>query len=122
MRILLADDIPEVRSALRLLLEQEPELQVVGFTHDLQGLLEQMGSCQFEVVLLDWEFSSVRAVHLLRVIRYLCPGTRVVALSGRLEARGESLAAGVDAFTSKGYPPTTLLSILHAWEEESIQG
>ncbi len=118
MRILLADDNPEVRSALRLLLEHEEGLQIVGEAHDVRSMLEQLSSRPFDVVLLDWELPTVRSLHLLRVMRYLRPDVRVVALSGRLNARGESLSAGADAFVSKGDPPTALLSVLRDWVKE----
>jgi DNA-binding NarL/FixJ family response regulator len=41
MRVLLADDRRAVRSALRLLLEQEPGVQVVGEAADATGLLNE---------------------------------------------------------------------------------
>jgi DNA-binding NarL/FixJ family response regulator len=41
MRVLLADDRRAVRSALRLLLEQEPGVKVVGEAADATGLLNE---------------------------------------------------------------------------------
>ena len=42
MRILLADDEPNVRSALRLLLEQEAGLTVVAEAENSKGLVSQL--------------------------------------------------------------------------------
>ena len=127
MRILLADDQTKVRSALRLLLEQEPGLSVVGEAAEAEGLLTQVQRTQPDLVLLDWELPGLRAAdpsapstgpwsfvpgtegsgassgqRLLSALRSVgCP-LRVIALSGHVEAREEALAAGADAFVSKG--------------------
>ena len=126
MRILLADDQPRVCSALRLLLEQEPGLEVVGEAAESEALLTQVEALHPDLVLLDWELpdengvgSMMRetpgsGVHLSALLRQRYPDLRVVALSGRHEARRAAQDAGVDAFVSKGDPPERLLEALHA--------
>ena len=110
MRVVLADDQSRVRSALRLLLEQQPELEVVGEAAQAEGLLVQVKALCPDLVLLDWELPGLQTVSLLPALRDLCPHLRVVALSGRPEARQAALDAGVDAFVSKGNPPEQLLA------------
>lgn len=114
MRVLLADDQPEVRSALRLLLEQEPELSIVGEAAETEDLLARAGSGQLDLVLLDWELPGPREGDLLVRLRAIYPGVRVVALSGRPESRRAALSAGADAFVSKGDPPERLLAAVQA--------
>lgn len=114
MRILLADDQPYVRSALALLLEHEPDLQVVGEAADADELFYQIKKTRPDLILLDWELPGLPAIDLLRAIRLNAPGLVVIALSGRPEAYQTALIAGVDDFVSKGYPPEQLLSLLHA--------
>jgi len=126
MRILLADDQPRVCSALRLLLEQEPELEVVGEAAEGETLLAQVASLHPDLVLLDWELPDAGGAGAMRsgepgsgarlsaLLRQLYPGLWVVALSGRHEARRDAQAAGVDAFVSKGDPPERLLEALRA--------
>jgi DNA-binding NarL/FixJ family response regulator len=55
MRILLADDQPKVRFALRVLLERQPGLKVVGEAADADDLLAQMETACPDLVLLAWE-------------------------------------------------------------------
>ena len=112
MRILLADDQPKIRFALRLLLEREPELDVVGEAAGAETLLAQLEATQPDVVLLDWELPGLSAIGGLPALRAVCPQLRVIALSGRLEARQAALAAGAEAFVSKGSPPDRLLAAL----------
>jgi DNA-binding NarL/FixJ family response regulator len=119
MRILLADDQAQVLSALRLLLEQETELDVIGETGRAQDLLVQAEIAQPDLVLLDWELPGSLAADLLSALRARCVQVKVVALSGRPEARLEALAAGIDAFVSKGDPPEYLLTAVHTFAEEN---
>jgi DNA-binding NarL/FixJ family response regulator len=122
MRILLADDRPQVRSALRFLLEHEPGLAVVGEARDAGDLLAKVRLCRPEVVLLDWELPEPQASGptprsrspLLSSLRLASPQLSVVALSGRPESSRLALDSGADAFVSKGDPPERLLEVLHA--------
>ena len=119
MRVFLADDQLKVRSALRLLLEQEPGLCVVGEATEAEELLTQIKATRPDLMLLDWELPGLALAnsvgpgkHLLSVLHVSYPNLRIIALSGQLEARRAALAAGADAFVSKGDPPERLLAIL----------
>lgn len=119
MKIILADDQPEVRSALRLLLEQCTGLIPVSEASDADGLLDQARRLHPDLILLDWELpggvstsDNPPQAGLLADLRRLAPQVKVVALSGRPEARAQALDAQVYAFVSKGEPPEQLLEIL----------
>ncbi|MHB1415734.1 MAG: response regulator [Chloroflexota bacterium] len=121
MRILLADDRPEIRSALRLLLEQDPDVTVAGEAAAVEDLLVELERHNPDLLLLDWELPGLEAGEeragddgrLLAHLSERCPELRVVALSGRPEAQEASLAAGASAFVSKCDPPERLLAVLH---------
>lgn len=112
MKILLADDNPEVRSALRLLLEQEPMPGIVMEVADAYGLITQLRKDCPLVILLDWELPGLHKIEFLRMVRSSCPETKIIALSSKFEARQQALAAQVDAFVSKAEPPEQILSTL----------
>jgi DNA-binding NarL/FixJ family response regulator len=111
MRILLADDQAKVRSALRLLLEQEEDIEVLGEAVDATGLLDWVKVASPDLLLLDWELPGL-GPGLLAALRELCPSLDVIALSGRPESRQAALSAGADAFVSKGDPPEKLLAAI----------
>jgi CheY-like chemotaxis protein len=71
MRVLLADDQSKVRSALRLLLEQQFDLNVLGEAVDAQGLRDWVSAVCPDVVLLDWELPGLGANGLLPTLRQL---------------------------------------------------
>lgn len=121
MRILLADDQKKVRSALRLLLEQQPDLEILGEAVDTTGLLDWVKAAHPDLVLLDWELPGLPAVALLPLLHFYQPGLRVVALSGRPEARPAALEAGANAFVSKGDPPEVLVAAVDACRRENTE-
>jgi len=118
MHILLADDESKVRSALRLLLEQHPGLSVVGEAADAGELWGQVQATCPDLLLLDWELPGQQPAELVPAVRRCCPRVSVIALSGRPEARQAALAAGADAFVSKGDPPDRLLAALDSYRRQ----
>jgi DNA-binding NarL/FixJ family response regulator len=115
MRVLLADDQPRVRFALRVLLEQQPGLTVVGEADDANDLLAQAEATHPDLVLLAWELPGLAAAGSLPALRTACPGLLVIALSGRPAARRSAIAAGADAFVSKADPPEQLLKTIDGY-------
>ena len=111
MRILLADGQPKVRFGLRVLLERQPGLIVVGEATNAKDLLAQMETGCPDLVLLGWGLPGWTAIGssashcgepiaytepgrsqlleqgLLNALRRVCPDSHVIALSGRPEAR-----------------------------------
>ena len=112
MRIVLADDKPKVRLALRLLLEQELGARVVGEVAGANELLAQLEATYPNLVLLDWGLPGVPAAELLSELRKTSPKTSVIVLSGRPEVEEAALSAGADAFVSKTDPPERLLDTI----------
>jgi DNA-binding NarL/FixJ family response regulator len=112
MRVLIADDDRNVRSALRLLLEKELELEIDCEVENGRELLKEVDEVQPDLVLLDWELPGSKQEGLILEIKRCCPDTILVSLSGRPEARQQALQAGIDAFVSKGDPPEKVISAL----------
>jgi len=109
-RVIVADSDPRVRSALRILLLEEPGLALVGETSDLPGLVIQVRQLKPDLVLLDWELPGRPAAAMLLAQTTLDYKPKVIVFSARPESKEVALAAGADAFVSKGDPPEALLS------------
>jgi DNA-binding NarL/FixJ family response regulator len=112
MRVLLADDQSQVRSALRLLLEYGAKWRVIGEASEAEELLARARADHPDLVLLDWELPGLEHAQALHVLRQQCPRLKIIVLSGRPEARQDALAIGVDGFVSKGDPPERLLAAM----------
>jgi DNA-binding NarL/FixJ family response regulator len=109
-RILIADSRDDVRSALRLLLEQDADVVVSAEATKVEDLVEQVRLTCPDVIMLDCDLPGLEAEDLLPTLRSICPSIRVVALCARSEVRQAALSAGADAFVSKADPPQRLLN------------
>jgi two-component system response regulator DesR len=112
MRVVIADDKAQVRSALRLHLEEGAGCAVVGEADNSQDLLAEVEVSRPDLLLLDWELPPGGGKVVLRALRAARPGLIVVVLSGRPEVRSEALEAGATAFVSKADSPEHLLATI----------
>lgn len=119
MQILLADDQPKVRFALRVLLERRAGLEMAGEAVNAEELLTQAQTTHPDLVLLGWELPGLATVGWLSALREIHPDLYVIALSGRPGARRAALAAGADAFISKTDPPERLLATIEQWGKDN---
>jgi DNA-binding NarL/FixJ family response regulator len=124
LRIILADHRREIRSALRLLLEQQPDAwEVLGEAADLYELAACLKKACPDVLLLDWELPGMladrwnpdpdRPASMMKHLRELCPQMRIVALSSQPEECAMALQAGADEIVCKTDPPEQLLKKIY---------
>lgn len=81
IRILIADDHTMVRQGIRLLLETQPDLQVVGEASDGVQVLELARQHQPDVVVMDIAMPNMDGLEATREIRAALPNTFVLALT-----------------------------------------
>jgi DNA-binding NarL/FixJ family response regulator len=112
MRILIADDQERVRFALRVLLAQQPGLQVVGEAANGEALLAHAGAVAADLALVDWELPRLAEAGGLPGIHRSAPALQIIVLSSRPGVRQAALAVGGAAFVSKGEPPERLLTVI----------
>ena len=81
IRILLADDHNVVRRGLRLLLESQPDFEVVGEAADGRQAVEQAEAATPDVVVLDVAMPNLSGIEAAQRIIAARPQTAVVVLS-----------------------------------------
>lgn len=120
-RVLVADTREEVRSALRLLLSEQPDLEVVAEASAADGLLAAAQAANPDLVLVEWQLPSSPAQRFPTVesfrscvanLRSRLPGKTVVVLGGWPELRSAAMDTGADAYVSKCDPPERVLGAL----------
>jgi DNA-binding NarL/FixJ family response regulator len=110
-RILIVDDVPQVRNDLRTWLSLAGDIEIVGEAGNGQEAIQQAAALQPDVILMDLEMPVMSGYEAARRIKDQFPGCRVVALTvhGYPEARLRAQQAGVDAFIVKGAQLATLV-------------
>jgi len=81
IRVLLVDDQSLIRQGLRVLLELEPDLQVVGEAENGKTAIEMVEKLQPDVVLMDVRMPIMDGVAATREILQCFVGTKVLVLT-----------------------------------------
>ena len=84
--VLLVDDHALVRRGFRRLLEDDPEIQIVGEASDGHEAVELAASLNPDVVVMDFALPSMNGAIATRRIRELVPSAAVLILSMHEEA------------------------------------
>ncbi|HEU5327413.1 MAG: response regulator [Thermomicrobiales bacterium] len=111
-RVLLVDDAPAVREALRWALEDEPDLVIVGEAGDGAEALRRATDLQPDLVILDIALPDTDGFAVARALRATPQPPRILFLSIHADAAARWCAAlaGGDGFVEKGGAPPALLS------------
>ena len=119
-RVLIVDDVPQVRRELHTLLPLLEAIDVVGEAENGQSAVELATALQPEVVLMDVEMPMMDGLAATRLIKQQCPRCRVVILSIHNEEAVHARArlAGADDFVDKGAPLAALLQAIQAISTE----
>ena len=111
LRVVLADDEAMVRAGLRLLIDGEPDLEVVGEAVDGEDAVRAVVAAQPDVALMDVRMPRLNGLDAAREVLADVPGTQVVVLTtfDEDEVVDEALRRGVAGFLLKSSPPEAML-------------
>jgi|SRR5579871_2153443 DNA-binding NarL/FixJ family response regulator len=111
IRIVLVDDHTLVRTGLRLILEQQADMQIVGESDNGERGLALIKKLQPEIALLDVHMPGFSGVEVTERIRRAKLPTRVVILTmaGEAPFPRRLLDAGASGYLTKGCPADELL-------------
>jgi two-component system response regulator NreC len=104
IKVLIADDHTIVRSGLRLLLDAEPDIEVVGEAVDGVAAVDEVARLRPDVVLMDIAMPRMDGIDATRKIKEEWPDTHILVLTmhRRDEYFFEVLQAGAAGYILKG--------------------
>jgi two-component system response regulator NreC len=114
--VVLADDHAVMRSGLRLLLDAEPDLEVVAVAGDVAETLRVVAGHKPDVLILDLNMPGGPSLAAIPELRERSPGTQIVVLTMQREpayAR-EALRAGAIGYVLKAAADTELVEAVRA--------
>jgi DNA-binding NarL/FixJ family response regulator len=116
IRLLLADDHAVVRSGLRLLLESQPDMVIIGEAENGEEAIRRTKELGPDVVLMDIEMPGMNGIEAARQIKAQSPRTAVLALTMYEDDQYffEMLRAGASGYVPKRAAPDELASAIRA--------
>lgn len=116
IRIVLADDHKITRDGLRALLEQQPNMKVIGEAENGRDAIRLAMNLKPDVVVMDISMPEMNGIEATRQIRADLPETKVIALSMYADRRYVTgmLKAGVSGYLLKNCAFDELVSAIAA--------
>ncbi len=117
MRIILADHHAQSLWALKTILKEQQEFDLVGVAEDSQSLLALAEKHTADLFLVDRKLPGSSIEDQITSLHTLVPRPVVIVMSSESENSRMMLKAGADAFVSKGDEPSWLLQTLLKFEK-----
>jgi HlyD family type I secretion membrane fusion protein len=116
IRILIVDDQKTARQAVKLMLEAEADLRVVGTASDGESCIEQVESLHPDIVLIDIEMPQMNGIEATTIISNHFPDTKAIVLSihESEEDFSQSLAAGAKGYILKNAPAHEIVNAIRS--------
>ena len=114
IRVLVADDHAILRAGLRMLIDAQPDMQVVAQASEGYEAIEQFRKSQPDVTLMDLRLPDMSGIDATVAIRAEFPEARIIILT-TFELDTEikrALAAGARAYMLKSMPPRELMETI----------
>jgi two-component system response regulator NreC len=116
IRVLIVDDHAIVRAGLRMLINPQPDMEVVGEAADGHEALCQARETNADVLTLDLTMPGGGGLKILERLRQACPQTRVLVLTMHEEPSylRAVLAAGGSGYVAKSAVDGELLAAIRS--------
>ena len=114
--VVIADDHAAVRKSLRVLLECEPGLRLIGEAADGQEALRAVHALQPDVLLVDIKMPKMTGLEVLQYLRNELNPVSIIILSNHSEQFyvDAALRLGATAFVAKDAGLDALMEAMHA--------
>ena len=116
LRILVADDHAIVRQGLKLLIDSQPDMEVVAEAADGKAALELAVEVKPDIVVMDISMPGMNGLIATRSLKQQQPNITIVALTRHEDDTylEELLRAGASAYVLKQSAPADLLKAIRA--------
>ncbi len=122
IRLLLVDDHAVVRTGLRMLLEGEEDIEIVGEAQNASETLNQISLLDPDVILMDIGLPDMSGIEATRKIKQLAPDIAIVALTIHEDEEYffQMLDAGASGYVPKRAAPEELITAIRVTAQGEV--
>jgi len=114
IQVMLVDDHAMVRAGLKVLLEQMPDIHVVGEAASGFQAIERVKQLLPDVILMDLAMPGMDGIEAIQRILAILPGQHIIVLTGFLDEERlvQAVRAGAQGCVDKTIPPEDLVQAI----------
>lgn len=112
IRVVVADDLPQIRAVLRRALEKDGRFEIVDEATTGKEAVQMAWALRPDALVLDLAMPDMDGMEAIPQILEISPNTKIVVLSGFVEMAAEVLKAGAHGFFEKTAPPRELAATI----------
>ncbi len=122
IRVVIADDHPTFRDGLKLLLEGETDVQIVGETSSGEEIIKLAKKLLPDIIVMDIRLHGIDGIEATRLVKKDNPQINILVLSMYDDDAHiiEAIQAGANAYLSKLLPSEELLKAIRKVSDEGI--
>ena len=104
VRVLVVDDQKTIRQTIRLYLESNSQIEVVGLAEDGVSALEKIAQLEPDIAVIDLEMPGMNGIKTIEIINERFPETKTLILSRREQQEyvQQAIVAGAKGYLLKG--------------------
>ena len=119
LKVLLVDDHQMFREGVKVRLEQEPDVEIIGEASSAEEALDLVQRLEPTIAVVDIRLQGTSGIELARRLREQKPDLKIMVLTGYdFDQYVRALARiGIDGYLLKDSPPEDVLKAIHTVHE-----
>lgn len=115
IKVLIADDQEIVCEGLKMILETDPQIRVIGTANDGQEALDLVEALAPDVVLMDLQMPRMNGVQAIRRLKVTHPDLPVLVLTTYMDDKWlfDAIRSGASGYLMKDRPRLELIEAIH---------
>jgi two-component system, NarL family, response regulator NreC len=115
LRILLAEDHETVREGIKLLINSQPDMEVIGEAANGNEAVKQAQKLSPDIILIDISMPELNGLKATKKLKQLIPNTKILTLTRHTDNAylQQLIQAGASGYILKQSAPSELIRAIH---------